>query len=395
MANKTLTTRIVIRNDIAANWTANNTKVLMKGEVGFETDTGKYKIGDGSSTWNDLGYYTHLTSGKAYSLDTLISMLNNDEFGKVDDVQVNGSSVLNSTTKVASVTIGTLTISTSAQTVPSSAESFTGPITLHKVAKTGNYADLIDKLVAVDNLNSTSTTQPLSANQGKVLNSIIQALPTAVSYSNIFAMITALNAAGDNDFNVGNDLYIVATGVPDFWISAKETTSSTYTYTTDSAFINAVSTNGYVQVGYYKVSMLETEKVDLTSYVQNTRTIAGVDLFDDITASELRTALNVEDGAEVNDVTDVQINGASILSSKVANIITNTAYNASTNKIATMSDLPDTTIKQDKNVGSANAGKIIKVDSNGDIAVSTVVDANIMVDTDTYILDGGSSTTGS
>lgn len=40
-------------------------------------------------------------------------------------------------------------------------------------------------------------------------------------------------------------------------------------------------------------------------------------------------------------VTDVQINGTSILSSGVANILTNTAYNSSTNKIATMSDVPN------------------------------------------------------
>lgn len=38
--------------------------------------------------------------------------------------------------------------------------------------------------------------------------------------------------------------------------------------------------------------------------------------------------------------TDVQINGTSIVSNNVANIITNTAYNSSTNKIATMNDLP-------------------------------------------------------
>jgi len=40
-------------------------------------------------------------------------------------------------------------------------------------------------------------------------------------------------------------------------------------------------------------------------------------------------------------VTDVQINGTSIISNDVANIVTNTAYNASSNKIATMSDVPD------------------------------------------------------
>lgn len=37
---------------------------------------------------------------------------------------------------------------------------------------------------------------------------------------------------------------------------------------------------------------------------------------------------------------DVQINGNSIVSSGVADIETNTAYNSSTNKIATMSDVP-------------------------------------------------------
>ena len=38
--------------------------------------------------------------------------------------------------------------------------------------------------------------------------------------------------------------------------------------------------------------------------------------------------------------TDVQINGTSITSNNVANIVTNSAYNSSSNKIATMSDLP-------------------------------------------------------
>ena len=63
---------------------------------------------------------------------------------------------------------------------------------------------------------------------------------------------------------------IVTLEVPDLWISGIESTSSTYTYTTDSAFTTALSTNGYVQVGYYKLSALETQKVDLTNYVTNT-----------------------------------------------------------------------------------------------------------------------------
>lgn len=43
---------------------------------------------------------------------------------------------------------------------------------------------------------------------------------------------------------------------------------------------------------------------------------------------------------QTGGATDVQINGTSITSNNVANILTETAYNSSTNKIATMSDLP-------------------------------------------------------
>lgn len=50
------------------------------------------------------------------------------------------------------------------------------------------------------------------------------------------------------------------------------------------------------------------------------------------------TWANVSGGSS----TDVQINGTSITSGGVANIVTNTAYNASSNKIATMSDVPST-----------------------------------------------------
>lgn len=62
------------------------------------------------------------------------------------------------------------------------------------------------------------------------------------------------------------------------------------------------------------------------------------------TATEKTKLSGIESGAEVNDVTDVQVNGTSILSSKVANIVTNTAYDATTNKIATMSDIPSVSL---------------------------------------------------
>jgi hypothetical protein len=43
------------RRDTAANWTAAN-PTLADGEFGYETDTSKLKIGDGSTVWNSLAY---------------------------------------------------------------------------------------------------------------------------------------------------------------------------------------------------------------------------------------------------------------------------------------------------------------------------------------------------
>ena len=43
------------RNDTAANWTAVN-PVLKIAEPGFESDTGKMKVGNGVLDWNSLAY---------------------------------------------------------------------------------------------------------------------------------------------------------------------------------------------------------------------------------------------------------------------------------------------------------------------------------------------------
>ena len=56
MAENILKTKIQLRHDTAANWEANKTVVLLAGELGFETDTNKFKIGDGVKTWVELPY---------------------------------------------------------------------------------------------------------------------------------------------------------------------------------------------------------------------------------------------------------------------------------------------------------------------------------------------------
>jgi hypothetical protein len=64
-------TQIQIRRGTASQWTSAN-PTLASGEFGYETDTGKFKIGDGSTAWNSLGYkasgtVTSITAGTGLS----------------------------------------------------------------------------------------------------------------------------------------------------------------------------------------------------------------------------------------------------------------------------------------------------------------------------------------
>ena len=52
---KQINSRIRLKVDSAANWTSSNPTLLM-GEGGFESDTGRYKVGDGATSWVSLEY---------------------------------------------------------------------------------------------------------------------------------------------------------------------------------------------------------------------------------------------------------------------------------------------------------------------------------------------------
>jgi hypothetical protein len=56
------------RRGTAAQWAAANS-ILAEAEEGFEKDTGRIKIGDGVTRWNDLPYWN---SDTAVSLPTFV-----------------------------------------------------------------------------------------------------------------------------------------------------------------------------------------------------------------------------------------------------------------------------------------------------------------------------------
>lgn len=120
--------RIQIRRDTAANWTSAN-PVLAVGELGFETDTLKLKIGDGSTAWSSLSYALDATSyATAADITTAI-----------DDLVASAPGTLDTLNELAAA-LGddanfSNTVTTSLATKANSAD-------LATVATSGAYSDL-------------------------------------------------------------------------------------------------------------------------------------------------------------------------------------------------------------------------------------------------------------
>ena len=93
--------RVLQRRDTAANWSSAN-PVLAEGELGIITDTKGYKIGDGSTAWNDLEYPanpTQIVEALRSSSSVVISQKKvteelNTKANKIISQSIEGASVI-------------------------------------------------------------------------------------------------------------------------------------------------------------------------------------------------------------------------------------------------------------------------------------------------------------
>ena len=82
---------IQIRRDTRANWLAENA-VLKNGELGYETDTGVLKIGDGTSGWNTIVRFANQNDITMLNerIDDVLTVSSNNIYGvKIDTTNPN------------------------------------------------------------------------------------------------------------------------------------------------------------------------------------------------------------------------------------------------------------------------------------------------------------------
>jgi len=127
---------IQLRRDTAAQWTTHN-PVLANGEMGIETDTFKYKFGDGVTAWNTLVYFgfngVYEDEANTFTAPQRTSISAEDN---IIDFTTNNNFTLNATAAVMGTPTVTGCVGQSGTIVISTAENITGWDALYKFKTT-------------------------------------------------------------------------------------------------------------------------------------------------------------------------------------------------------------------------------------------------------------------
>ncbi len=162
MANK-----IQIRRDLAANWT-NADPTLSQGELGYEIDTGKLKIGTGEHAWVDLNYFDDQNGSYNDLRDVPFSdpphvsdIADAASEAYVDDaisaLKAGASSALDTLNELAQALGNDANF---AGTVATQLGLKANSADLSTVATSGNYADLLNKPTLFDGNYNSLTNKP-------------------------------------------------------------------------------------------------------------------------------------------------------------------------------------------------------------------------------------------
>lgn len=203
-------TQIQIRRGTAAQWTSAN-PTLASGEFGYESDTGKFKIGNGSTAWTSLSYQasgtvTSITAGTGLSGGTITT---------------SGTIAIDST--VATLT-GSQTLTNKTLTSP----TITTPVlTLDSTTSTTNgriaWTQATDKIVVGDGTNAVEfapSTLLFNAQTGTTYTFVLADKDKLVTASNASAQTYSVPTNASVAYPIGTQINIIQIGAGQVTINA-------------------------------------------------------------------------------------------------------------------------------------------------------------------------------
>jgi hypothetical protein len=242
--------RIQLRRDIAANWT-NNNPILLSGELGIETDTARFKIGNGGR-WNSITSYAFKVgepNGVASlgSTGKLITSQLPDSFSVTADVQAAISAL--STTNIQE---GSNKYFTDARAISANVDAIAAAISTEITAR--NSQITTSKIEAVNISAADATTKAAtakseaiaaaaSAADTKVATAKQEAIQEAATYTN--SQITTEVSNRNNAINTAisseiiNRNIAIAAAAPTPFTLTGHTTNELAEGTTNKYFTDA------------------------------------------------------------------------------------------------------------------------------------------------------------
>ena len=127
------------------------------------------------------------------------------------------------------------------------------------------HATKVENLITtkINAFNAQITTY-INQHINNVIN-IAEGKTEAKVYEDYQLMVNQLNGEDVADSKVGDPFYIVKLKVPDLWVARVNDFKTEYTYIDDLVIVNELLTKEYIDIGWYRLAPLETQKVDLSA----------------------------------------------------------------------------------------------------------------------------------
>jgi hypothetical protein len=220
-------TQIQIRRGTASQWTSAN-PTLASGEFGYESDTGKFKLGNGSTAWTSLSYQgagtvTSITAGTGLS----------------------GGAITTSGTIAIDSTVATLTGSQTLTNKTITSPTITTPLlTLDSTTSTTNgriaWTQATDKISVGDGTSAVefaSSTLLFNAQTGTTYTFVLADKDKLVTASNASAQTYSIPTNASVAYPIGTQINIIQIGAGQVTINA--VTSGTTTVSSTGATATA------------------------------------------------------------------------------------------------------------------------------------------------------------
>ena len=304
-----MATRMQQRKGTAAQWTGAN-PVLNAGEIGWESDTNKFKIGDGTNHWADLDYFADINSTANPAFGSSITF----EGATANDFET----TLQITDPTADRTItfpdATGTVALAANVAALSGATFTGPVLGTDLTLSGNLT-----------VNGTSTI--IDSSTIKIQNSLLFEGLTADSFETTLAVT---EPTADNVITLQNATGVIPLRDTSDTFTNKSISLTTNTITGTKAEFNTAMSDA----DFATLAGTET----LTNKTLTSPTVSGLTLSDGSFVMEGATAddfeLTISAGNPTADrtVTFQDVSGTVALTADFTGYVTETGTQTLSNK---------------------------------------------------------------